>query len=403
MARKADPRTPYLVKDGVSNGYRYAYVQKLVPAKESTDQMVRRKINLGTLSNDNVFTPNRTYRLMDIQERRKLIFPDEWDISQANMLDAGTQVVQHETVDSVDDDNKEEKPMESTEEDESIIHEESLEQEEKLQVSVKASNLCHSCKIYGSIWLLEQIAEQKGLFSDLLAVFNGDIGATNDVLTLAIYTIVENRSFNRLDRWLDTHKALSDHRFGSDYVTRFTQTITDDHRMKLIGARLQRQPKGSIGSIDSSTRSGYGKCLVNLKYGHNKDRDDLPCTLEVYVYSLTTHEPIYYKRMAGNTSDMVTIRIITNELKELGIEQDDLTFMTDRGYCSKENIGIFHKMDAPFLMCAKVNQTPALDCLLKIEYSNVGLPINMEYDAESRLYYAQADAEDFEVDRKSVV
>ena len=231
MARKADPRTPYLVRDGVSNGYRYAYVQKLVPAKESTDQMVRRKINLGTLSNDNVFTPNRTYRLMDIQERRKLIFPDEWDISQANMLDAGTQVVQHETVDSVDDDNKEEKPMESTEEDESIIHEESLEQEEKLQVSVKASNLCHSCKIYGSIWLLEQIAEQKGLFSDLLAVFNGDIGATNDVLTLAIYTIVENRSFNRLDRWLDTHKALSDHRFGSDYVTRFTQTITDDHQI----------------------------------------------------------------------------------------------------------------------------------------------------------------------------
>ena len=98
---------------------------------------------------------------------------------------------------------------------------------------------------------------------DLLRVFDGDLSAVNDILTLSIYTIAENRSFNRLDRWLDTHKTLSDHRFESDYITRLTQSIQEDHRMKFIKCRINRQPALSKGSIDSTTRSGYGKCLAD--------------------------------------------------------------------------------------------------------------------------------------------
>ncbi len=411
MARKADPRTPYIVRGGVNNGYRYAYIQRMVPVDMDSglQTLARRKVQLGTLTENNVFTPNKTFRLMDIDERRKLIFPEEWDISAAKVLDAGKRKADAESnrsgADTVNPEDKcanmsEVKKGNGTEskgETVTLDSDESIKPAEQVQVNVETRNFFYRSRIYGGVWLLEQVAEKKGLVEDLLEVFNGDIGATNDVLTLAIYSIIESRSFNRLDRWLDTHKALSDHRFGSDYVTRFTQSINDNHRMKLIGLRLERQPQGAVGSIDSSTRSGYGKCLVNLKYGHNKDRDDLPCTLEVYVYSLTTHEPIYYKRMAGNTSDMVTIRTIINDMEELGVKEDDLSFMTDRGYCSKENMGIFHRMGAPFLMCAKVNQAPVADCLRKIEYNKVGLPVNMEYDEQSRLYYAQTDAEDFEV------
>lgn len=416
MARKADPHTPYIVRDGIINGYRYAYVQKMVERGKPPDLvMKRRKVFLGTLNNDNVFEPNKTFRLMDINERRQLIFPKNWDISIAQSFDAGPKNTESviEPINSTEEhivnnptnvgivkklgEQKSRMPEESIEEQQSIDATESAGEQDNYFVSVTASNLCNSCKIYGSVWLMEQIAEKKGLIEDLITVFDGDICAVNDVLTLAIYVIVESRSFNRIDRWLNTHKALSDHRFGSDYVTRFTQTITEDHRLKLIGARVSRQPKGSVGSIDSSSRSGYGKCLVNLRYGHNKDRDDLPCTLEVYVYSLTTHEPIYYKRMPGNTSDMVTIRIIITDLKELGIREDDLTFMTDRGYCSKENMGIFHKMGYPFLMCAKINQMPVINCLMQIEYDEIGLPTNMEYDAEAKLYYTQRDAADFDM------
>ena len=65
MARKANPQTPNIVRSGINNGYRYAYVQKLVPVgKEPDIQQKRRKIQLGRLLEGNVFEPNNTFRLM---------------------------------------------------------------------------------------------------------------------------------------------------------------------------------------------------------------------------------------------------------------------------------------------------------------------------------------------------
>ena len=407
MARKPDPKTPCLVRAGLNNGYRYAYIQKHVPVGKEPDQKLeRRKIQLGRLTADNVFTPNNTFRLMSIEERRALIFPEDWDISKATALDAEWDKQRDSTKDgnespSASDNNPSESVSDDIEDDcdggDDQDSTDVISSKDLSLAIVKVSQICYSCLIYGSVWLLEQIAALKGVTEDLLKAFRGDIGSANDVLTLAIYSIVEGRSYNRIDRWLDTHKAATDHRFGSDYVTKFSQTITEDHRMRFIGLRLKKQPRGSIGSIDSTTRSGYGKCLVDLRRGYNKDKADLPCTLEVYVYSLSTHEPIYYKRMPGNTSDMVTIRTIIDELKELGIKQEDLSFLTDRGYCGKENMGIFHKLGSPFLMCAKVNQAPVISCLLDVKYNKVGLPTNMTYDPETKLYYRQADAKDFTV------
>ena len=63
--------------------------------------------------------------------------------------------------------------------------------------------------------------------------------------------------------------------------------------MNLIKLRLNRQPKNSILDCDSTTRSAWGKCLADIRWGHNKDNDKLKKTVETIVYSLTTHEPIY--------------------------------------------------------------------------------------------------------------
>ena len=410
MPRTRDPEAPYRVRWHDDKGYRYAYVLRY------NEEDKRRKVLIGTLTENFVFKPNRDYRLMPVEERRKLIFPPDWDISSVKRLDIGSlDPAQASTIQNpTQDDNAEcerqgtevvseanevkdvdSKDDNSNKEADQLAAEDVLIMKKVAAVSVEVSRICYSCKLYGAVWLLEKIAEQKHLYEDLLRVFDGDLSAVNDILTLSIYTIVENRSFNRLDRWLDTHKTLSDHRFESDYITRLTQSIQEDHRMKFIKCRINRQPALSKGSIDSTTRSGYGKCLADLKWGHNKDRDDLPCTLEVVVYSLSTHEPLYYRRFPGNVPDMITVRTIMADLKELGISEDSLSFTTDRGYCTKEIMGLFCKLNAPFLMCAKVGQMPVIDCLTSIQYSPLGMPLNMKYDKETKLYYAQYDAAEF--------
>jgi hypothetical protein len=89
--------------------------------------------------------------------------------------------------------------------------------------------------------------------------------------------------------------------------------------MKLIGLRVARQPKGAILDCDSTTRSGWGTCIAELCWGHNKDNPKLQNTVEAYVYSITTHEPVYFRSFPGYTNDITTVRTILIDLHAVGI------------------------------------------------------------------------------------
>ena len=134
--------------------------------------------------------------------------------------------------------------------------------------------------------------------------------------------------------------------------------------MKMIQLRLARQPKNAKLDCDSTTRSGWGKCLVDLYWGTNKDNPKLQNTVEAYVYSLTTHEPVYYRSFSGSTIDISTIRTILSDLLALGIK--DVILIADRGYPSEENLAALVEAGIPFLMCSKIGSKPIAPLLLDI-------------------------------------
>ena len=187
----------------------------------------------------------------------------------------------------------------------------------------------------------------------------------------------------------NSNKTLIDYQLTSSAITKLSQKINDNHRMSLIKLRLQREPENSCVGCDSTTRSAWGKCLADIRWGRNKDNDKLQNTLEVIVYSLTTHQPIYYRSFAGNTSDISTIRTITTDLVSLGIDIHNILFVFDRGYISEENIATFVAAGFSFLMCSKVNIDPISYLLLNIKYDHEGIPINMEFDKDTSLFISQ--------------
>ena len=87
MARTADTATTYKVKIHTNNGYRYASTQPLIVDPERTSGRNKHKrIHWGTLDDDMKFHPNNNYIMASPEERAKLIFPDDWDMSEAKAL-----------------------------------------------------------------------------------------------------------------------------------------------------------------------------------------------------------------------------------------------------------------------------------------------------------------------------
>lgn len=188
-------------------------------------------------------------------------------------------------------------------------------------------------------------------------------------------------------------KAPSDRDLTPTYITRLTQSITEKHRMDLLRLRALRLGKDVLCAVDSSTRSSYGSTLSDIHWGKNKEELPLENTVEVVVYSLADHMPVYYRTFPGNFPDSRSLETILTDLDHAGF--NNLILITDRGYESIQNLEKYILKGKQMIMCAKTDQSMILK-KIKSFGSFDGSPATMMIDPETQLYCIQYE-EEYEV------
>lgn len=303
-------------------------------------------LHWGTVDQNRQFVPGSRYIYASHEERSKLIFPDDWDMSLAHKL-SGERAQGRPPYDG-DDQNR----------------------------------------FYGDVWLLEQVALKTGIRQDLSRVFEGNAELVNDILTLSFFPFLTGHTYNRLARWQRIAKSPSRTELTPTMITRLTQSITESERMELFRLRAGRLVKGELCAVDSTSRSAYGESLADIKWGRNKDRLPLEQTLEVVVYSLDSHMSIYYRTFPGNIPDSRSLETILTDLNHAGFPK--VVLVTDRGYESIANLERYILRKQPMIMFVKVRQGFVLEKILELgEFA--GRPEGMVIDTETRLYCKHYD------------
>jgi len=350
MARPVDPYAQYRVKPHINGGYTYASTQPSYVDTE-TGKKKYRYIHWGSIDENFKFTPGTAFYLAPPEERSKLIFPEGWDLSEAKKL-AGLR--------------KPGRPAYDGE---------------------------HKNRLYGDIWLLEQIADKTGIRQDLEAVFGGNREIVDDIITLAVFPYITKFTYNRVARWQDIAGAPSERELTPCEITRLTQSITERHRMELLSLRAARLKKDELCAVDSTSRSAYGGKLADIKWGKNKDSLHLAQTTEVVVYTLYSHMPVYYRTFPGNMPDVRSYDVILTDLEHAGFRE--LILVTDRGYESLRNLEKYILRGQSTVMCVKTGQPEVLKAIKELgEYG--ARPDGMTVDPVAMVYHKQYDV-DYEV------
>ena len=347
MPRKPDPDAPYRVAIHIDKGYRYASTQPAT-VDPNTGKRKYRRIHWGTVDDNNRFVPGRAYLFAPVEERSKLIFPEGWDLTEIEKL-SGNRKRGRPVIESQDEN-----------------------------------------RLYGDIWLLEQIAEATGIRADLLKVFGGNREMTDAVMTLAMYLLCGKDTYHQMASWQRVAKAPYAKPLTSPYITMLTQKITEQNRMDLLRLRAARLENNELCAVDSTSRSAWGDSLSDIRYGKNKDHLPLAQTLEVVVYTLSGHMPVYYRTFAGNTPDSRSLETILHDLDHAGFK--DVILITDRGYESIRNLEIYIDKKQPMIMGTKVGQKHVrkeIDAFGTFDHH----PEEMEIDPKERIYYKQYDLE----------
>lgn len=345
MPRKADPDNQYRIAIHEYNGYRYASTQPAV-VDPTTGAKHYRRVHWGTVEDGDRFVPGKRYIFASLEERSRLIFPDGWDLSEIYKLSGF---------------RKPGRPVKEG-------------QDEN--------------RLYGDVWLLEQVADVTGIKHDLARTFGGNMEMVDAVLAMAMFLIAGRGTYSQMASWQRIARAPYNQPLPSPSITRLTQAITEQNRMDLLRCRAARLKSNELCAVDSTSRSAWGNSLADIRYGKNKDSLPLPQTLEAVVYTLDGHMPVYYRTFPGNTPDSRSLGTIIDDLAHAGFK--DVVLITDRGYESIRNLEIYIGNGQKMIMGTRVWQKHVMK---EIEaFGDFGHhPESMEIDPEERVYYRQYD------------
>lgn len=341
--RPVKKETPYKVIVHTNGGRRYAST-KVAMVGEDGKKQYRHK-HWGTVDDSNRFHPNTTYFNASPQERARLIFPSGWILDEATGMGKDKRGRVAYSKDDVD-------------------------------------------RQYGPTWLLDKVAEKTGVKADLLKVFDGNEEKVCQILTMAYFPFIDNLSYSQLSRWQKEVKTPTEISMTPKVVTLLAQSITEQNRMDLFRMRAARVGKDELCAVDSTSISSYGFNLVDIRWGRNKERLPLRQTVEVVVYSITSHMPIFYLELPGNMPDSRTVELILKELEHAGFR--NLILITDRGYESLKNLELYISKRQKVIASVKVGQGDVLKKIKAIDLSS-GVPEGMSYDAKRGLFYSQYD------------
>jgi transposase len=204
---------------------------------------------------------------------------------------------------------------------------------------------------YGATYLLDKISEITGVANDLKVCFPD---TCKQILSIAYYLILEDKNpLSRFPRWGRLHVHPYGQIISSQQSSALFSEISENQRLHFFRLQGKRRLESEYWAYDTTSISSYSKELRQVRYGKNKDGDPLPQINLAVLFGEGSLLPIYYRKLAGNISDVSTVKQLLRDMEFLGCK--NVKMVMDRGFYKERNINDLYTEHIKFLMGAKLS------------------------------------------------
>ena len=158
---------------------------------------------------------------------------------------------------------------------------------------------------------------------------------------------------HRFEKWGQIHKHPCGEDIPSQRSSEIFSSISEDSMHHFFRLQGRRRAENEYWAYDITTISSYSECLRQIRYGHDKDGDGLPQLKLALVFGEKSRLPFYYRKLAGNILDLMTLRVLLAELDIFGLKKVKLVM--DRGFYKEENINGLLKDHLKFIVAVKMS------------------------------------------------
>jgi transposase len=216
-------------------------------------------------------------------------------------------------------------------------------------------------RYYGATYLLDAIGDELGVEDDLRVCFPDTY---KEILSIAYYLVLEGKNpLYRFEKWGLTHRHPHGGDISSQRSSDLFASITPGAQACFFRRQGKRRIEGEYWAYDTTSISSYSETLRQVRFGKNKEHDELPQLKLLLVFGEQSGLPFYYRKLAGNIPDSKTVRQFLVELDVLGFKKTK--FVMDRGFYKEENINGLYRNHVKFLIGAKISLKFVRDALDK--------------------------------------
>lgn len=205
-------------------------------------------------------------------------------------------------------------------------------------------------KFYGAVYLLEQIGEITGVTHDLKRCFPETY---QQILSIAYYLILESTPLYRFSKWNHTHKHPYGRNIPSQRSSELLASISEHPKIRFFTLQADRRLETEFLAFDTTSISSYSQLIKQVKYGKNKEDDDLPQINLALLLGEKSGLPAYYRKLPGNLSDVKLVEKLMKDISFLKLEKVKLVL--DRGFYSADNINSMYRHHYKFLIGGKLS------------------------------------------------
>jgi len=211
--------------------------------------------------------------------------------------------------------------------------------------TVESNRLFH-----GATYMFDAIGKRLGVTHDLRQCFPDTY---DKILSVAYYLIMEDRnSLSRFPKWGRTHVHPYGKELPSQRSSDLFSSIGEHAKQQFFQAQSSRRLETEYLAYDTTSISSHSKLMKQVKWGKNKDYDPLPQINLALVYGQESRLPVYYRKLPGNISDVMTLQKTLADIDFLKL--DKVSLVMDRGFYSEVNVNALYQKHYKFLMATRI-------------------------------------------------
>ena len=200
---------------------------------------------------------------------------------------------------------------------------------------------------YGNTFALNEYLRLSGFASLIKNVFGA---LANMVLALVCYRLIESGGMNMAKEWYSGNYArvcFPNLDLSSQRISEALCLIGDETLWRKFFKLYTQDVYSNNGVIIDSTGLPNDIDISLTALGHHGGVIENEIRM-IMVVDRISEEPLYFRYVAGNIVDVITLKTTMNELSALNINANYA--LLDAGYCSEDNIVALYKAEISFLM-----------------------------------------------------